>query len=325
MIQSLFVSYSRKDQDRVTRLLGGLRRLDYQVWYDQELSGGQQWWDTILAQIRGCDAALLAVSPAGLESKACRDEIAYARQVGKPVLPVMVEAVPPALLPEDLALLQVVDYTGRNQDQAIDLMAALKHLPPPGPLPDPLPPPPEAPTSYLNRLSEMIEKSVLSEDEQYAIIGRLEQALDQPEDREFGISLLRRFDRRRDLYRGPARNVDTMLAGLPPTPPPAVVPSAALEDARSSTAPPPAAAGGSLDEAAVDWPGVIEQLMQMADRALQTRSRRIREMLASTEQNRDAIDQTIDRIAETSLLFVDPATLTNLANDMRHTVRAALP
>ena len=320
------MSYSRKDQDRVARLLSGLRRLDYQVWYDQELSGGQEWWDTILAQIRGCDVALLAVSSAGLESKACRDEIAYARQLGKPVLPVMVEPVPPALLPQDLALLQLVDYTGRNQDQAIDLMAALKHLPPPGPLPDPLPPPPEAPTSYLNRLSEMIEKTVLNEDEQYAIIGRLEQALDQPEDREFGVSLLRRFDKRRDLYRGPARNVETLLAGLQPPPPPAGIPSAGLEDARSSTAPPAAAAaGGTPGEAAVDWPGVIEQLMRMADRTLQNRSRRIKEMLASTEQNRDAVDRTIDSIAETSLMFVDPATLTNLANDMRQAVLAALP
>ena len=220
-IQSVFVSYTRKDQEQVTSLLQGLRRLGYQVWYDQELSGGQAWWEAILGQIRGCDAVLLAVSPAGLESEACRAEIAYARQVGKAVLPVMVEAVLPALLPHDLAQLQLVDYTGRNPNQVFELLAALRQLPGPAPLPDALPAPPPVPMSYLNRLSQMVERSVLDQDEQFAAVGGIKEALHDPELREGAIDLLRRFNRRKDLFRGPAREVEAMLAEVePPSPPP---------------------------------------------------------------------------------------------------------
>ena len=219
-IQSVFVSYTRKDQARVTTLLGGLRRLGYEVWFDQELSGGQEWWETILGQIRGCHAVLLAVSPAGLESDACRAEIGYARQVGKAVLPVMVEPVLPALLPRDLAQLHLVDYTGRNQNEAFELLAALKTLPLPGPVPDPLPAAPLLPLSYVHRLGEKVAKPALDQDEQYAVVGGLREALQDPELRDAAIDLLRRFNRRKDLYRGPAKEVDDMVAALQPPPPP---------------------------------------------------------------------------------------------------------
>src|SRR2546428_13440818 len=58
-------------------------------------------------------------------------------------------------------------------------------------------------------------------------------------------------------------------------------------------------------------------LNQMADNALQNRSKKVKEMLGSTEHNVDALDRTIDRISQTSIMFVDPARLTNLANEMR--------
>jgi len=62
---------------------------------------------------------------------------------------------------------------------------------------------------------------------------------------------------------------------------------------------------------------MMSQLNQMADNALQNRSKKVKEMLASTEHNFDALDRTIDRISQTSIMFVDPARLTNLANEMR--------
>ena len=67
----------------------------------------------------------------------------------------------------------------------------------------------------------------------------------------------------------------------------------------------------------VDWPSLMSQLNQMADNALQNRSKKVKEMLASTEHTVDALDRTIDRISQTSIMFVDPARLTNLANEMR--------
>jgi hypothetical protein len=60
----------------------------------------------------------------------------------------------------------------------------------------------------------------------------------------------------------------------------------------------------------------------MADDALGNRSKKIKEMLAQTERNLDALDRTIDRISQTSIMFVDPVKLTNLASDMRQVVEA---
>src|SRR5438132_1283015 len=82
---------------------------------------------------------------------------------------------------------------------------------------------------------------------------------------------------------------------------------------------PPAAAAAAPPSAEpdIDWPSLMSQLNQMADSALQSRSKKVKEMLSSTEHNVDALDRTIDRISQTSIMFVDPARLTNLANEMR--------
>ncbi|HYY46127.1 MAG TPA: DUF4388 domain-containing protein [Candidatus Angelobacter sp.] len=101
-------------------------------------------------------------------------------------------------------------------------------------------------------------------------------------------------------------------------PTPASAPAAAAPRAPAyQPAPPPASAGAEPD---IDWNSLMSQLNQMADNALQNRSKKVKEMLASTEHNQDALDRTIDRISQTSIMFVDPARLTNLANEMRQLV-----
>jgi hypothetical protein len=85
-------------------------------------------------------------------------------------------------------------------------------------------------------------------------------------------------------------------------------------------APSPAPAPASSNEPDIDWNALMSQLNQMADAALQNRSKKVKEMLASTEHNVDGLDRTIDRISQTSIMFVDPARLTNLANEMRQLV-----
>ena len=40
-----------------------IRTLGHAVWLDQELSGGQSWWDQILEQVRACDVFVFALAP----------------------------------------------------------------------------------------------------------------------------------------------------------------------------------------------------------------------------------------------------------------------
>src|SRR5436190_1205986 len=104
----------------------------------------------------------------------------------------------------------------------------------------------------------------------------------------------------------------------PAPPPPSSAPAATMAPAsRAQPRPAPAPAAPVSAEPDIDWPALMSQLNQMADSALTSRSKKVKEMLSSTDHSVDALDRTIDRISQTSIMFVDPARLTNLANEMR--------
>ena len=67
----------------------------------------------------------------------------------------------------------------------------------------------------------------------------------------------------------------------------------------------------------VDWTALLNHMQQLADAALQNRSRKVNEILAATQPNRSSFIQAIDRIANTSIMFVDPARLDALAGQLR--------
>jgi hypothetical protein len=117
----------------------------------------------------------------------------------------------------------------------------------------------------------------------------------------------------------PSVPANTYRPAAPPPQAAPAAPAAAPQRAQAyQPAPPPAPP--AADEPDIDWPSLMSQLNQMADNALQNRSKKVKEMLGSTDHNVDALDRTIDRISQTSIMFVDPARLTNLANDMRQLV-----
>jgi len=59
----LFLSYGRENAAKVQALATDLADLDHEVWFDRELTGGQVWWDQILARVRACDVFVFALSP----------------------------------------------------------------------------------------------------------------------------------------------------------------------------------------------------------------------------------------------------------------------
>jgi len=214
-VLQLFCSYAREDRAGVRALLDGVRHLRHQVWVDERLSGGQAWWDEILAQLRKCDAMLIAVSPALLESQASALERQYGSMVGKPLLPVIIRPVLSELLPPDLAPLQAIDYTAPGPNAAFELAGALYALPPARPLPDPLPDPPPVPISYLSGLSDRVRAATLSLDDQLAVVARLRTALERPRERQAASELLEAMRQRTDLYHAPALEIDKLLRERP--------------------------------------------------------------------------------------------------------------
>ena len=210
----VFLSYSRESAAVATVLVKDCEALGHMVWLDQDLTGGQKWWDQILASIRGCDVFVLLLTPRSLDSTACQREYRYAIELAKPILPVLVsDEISAHLLPPELASLQFVDYKSPDRAAAFRLARAFASLPAAGPLPDPLPSPPAVPVSYLSELGQKVDTSeALTHDDQSSLIIQLRQSVRDPETANDGRVLLARLRKRRDLFAGIADEIDGLLA-----------------------------------------------------------------------------------------------------------------
>jgi hypothetical protein len=183
------------------------------VWFDQDLSGGQVWWNQILKTVRDCDVFVFVLNPESLNSTACKREYCYAVDLGKTILPVLVaEGVSTNLLPTALSKIQFVDYRKQDRTAALCLARALTTIPPSEPLPKPLPLPPEAPISYLTSLTEKIETaSTLNYEKQSTLLIDLKRSLLEPETTDDTHVLLKRLRKRRDLLASIAGEIDELL------------------------------------------------------------------------------------------------------------------
>lgn len=220
----IFISYARRDIDAVRMLAGDLRDFEYDVWFDQEITGGRPWWEDILRRIRDCDVFLFAVTPESLKSEACMEEFEYARRLGRSVLPILMsDSVKPSHLPSGLGEIQYVNCSRQDKESCKNLVKAIRHLPSPEPLPDPLPEEPEVPRSYLTTFRDRISsRQPMSLDEQSQIVQRLRWRLEDPEqerssETEEGVrELLHLLLQREDLFAKVADDARSVLARNPP-------------------------------------------------------------------------------------------------------------
>jgi len=88
----IFISYSRADRAFVEELVPLLRQVlpEYDVWYDDQISGGEDWWRRILVEIGLCDLFVYLLSNDSLESPYCQAEFREALRLRKACLPVIV-------------------------------------------------------------------------------------------------------------------------------------------------------------------------------------------------------------------------------------------
>ena len=90
MAKDIFISYSRRDQEFVSRLASDLNAHVAFVWFDRStIQPGQKWHDEIMEGIQQCKAFILVLSPDAMESKYVREELKMALQLGKTIFPVI--------------------------------------------------------------------------------------------------------------------------------------------------------------------------------------------------------------------------------------------
>lgn len=215
-VKRVFVSYSRNNLDAVTPLIEDLQAVGIDAWYDQTLTGGQRWWENILAKIRECDIFVFALSPESWESDACKSELSYVLQLGKTILPVLVaDGINLNLVPPPLNEFQVTDYRRRDKGASFALVKSVNTAPPTAPLVDPLPTPPAVPVSYLSSLKERIDSTdPLTSQDQIKLIFELEVGLREGRSRTEIRDLLLSLRRRDDLLAKVGTRIDEALNEL---------------------------------------------------------------------------------------------------------------
>ena len=215
-MKKVFLSYSRHNAEVVTKLIHDLQAAGIDIWYDQTLTGGQRWWDNILANIGSCDVFILALSPESWQSEACRSELNYVIKLGKPILPALIaDGININLLPAPLNQIQIMDCRRGDSDSVFSLIKSIYSAPAAPPLPDPLPTPPPVPVSYLSTLKERIDsREPMSSQNQITLLFEIQEEFRAGRSPVEIRELLVELKRRDDLLAKIGTQIDAVLSGL---------------------------------------------------------------------------------------------------------------
>jgi formylglycine-generating enzyme required for sulfatase activity len=114
---STFISYSRTDSAIAIRLAKDLRSAGYDVWLDQlDIPTGARWDDEVEIALEACTTFMIVLSPESMQSQNVKDEIGYAIDAGKDILPVKIK---PGDIPFRLRRFQYVDLANQPYQDSL--------------------------------------------------------------------------------------------------------------------------------------------------------------------------------------------------------------
>jgi hypothetical protein len=113
-----FLSYSRIDKDFALKLAKELKSEGFHIWLDQlDIPPGARWDAEVEKALEESEIFMIIITPASAKSENVLDEIGYAIDSGKRILPVLLET---ATLPLRLRRFQYVDFTSKSFDEGIE-------------------------------------------------------------------------------------------------------------------------------------------------------------------------------------------------------------
>jgi hypothetical protein len=104
-----FISYSRQDKDFALEFTREMKAAGLSVWLDQlDIPTGARWDDEVERALGECTIFLIILTPASVSSENVKDEIGYAIDNGKRIMPVLLKE---CAIPLRLRRFQYVDFT----------------------------------------------------------------------------------------------------------------------------------------------------------------------------------------------------------------------
>ncbi len=260
----LFLSYARPERPRVEVLASDLRRAGCEVFFDEQLTTGENWWNALLDEIEGCNAFVPVLSQAYVVSTPCRLEAEYAHSLNKPLLPIMIEVMNPDECSSFIAETHCLQYDHADANSVLDLARALMMCPECPELPDERPPRPPVPLSYAGLTVQALRDRLDSTDDltrqqQVLVLADLKAVMQSSEVNPATCrELLLVFSRRPELTVAIANEVTELLAiaqdTTETTPPKSPLPTSSSANYAVDTTgtvektdePPPARAEGTV-------------------------------------------------------------------------------
>ncbi len=121
--REFFFSYARADSEFALELATCLRNAGLSLWIDQlDLLGGQRWDEAIHRALQNCQGMIVVLSPESVASHNVLDEVAYAIEEGKRLVPVLLRRCD---IPFRLRRFQYVDLTADFDGGIRDLAKTL--------------------------------------------------------------------------------------------------------------------------------------------------------------------------------------------------------
>jgi hypothetical protein len=121
----IFFSYSWKELETAERLVRKLEAQGHRVWFDkQEIKGGENWLKELETGLQAVDLVMLLLSPASAASEWVRDELTFARNLRKTVIPYMIET---AGMPFVLQTIQPINATEDEKIAFEQLVSAIEN------------------------------------------------------------------------------------------------------------------------------------------------------------------------------------------------------
>lgn len=120
----IFFSYARENSKFVLKLAKDLRMTGANIWLDQlDIEVGDRWDQSIHEALKNCETLLVILTPESVNSQNVMDEVSYALEEGKQVMPILHSKCD---VPFRVRRLQRVDFTGDYKAGFTQLVHALK-------------------------------------------------------------------------------------------------------------------------------------------------------------------------------------------------------